>query len=107
MRATREGIALLCALVLLFFPISLTDDLHPEIFLTTETSLQRRSSSATAMGGVWNGAHVPCVCLFVFARQSEFTFAADFFGLGFLSFTKLVYRSAAAARSRAPPEFLV
>jgi hypothetical protein len=38
-----EVVALVCVLVLLFFSISLTDDLHSEIILITDSSSGRRS----------------------------------------------------------------
>ena len=46
----RARIALVCVLVLLFFPISLTDDLHTELLLIGDSSAQRRSVSAFADG---------------------------------------------------------
>lgn len=53
----REWTAIGCALVLLFFAVSLTDDLHSEIVLFDESSLGRRftssaHSSAQAMDNV-------------------------------------------------------
>ena len=41
-----QAVALVCVLVLLFFPISLTDDLHPEIFLAADSVSPRRHLSA-------------------------------------------------------------
>jgi hypothetical protein len=49
-RGYRARIALVCVLVLLFFPISLTDDLHTELLLIGDSSAQRRSVSAFADG---------------------------------------------------------
>jgi hypothetical protein len=46
----QAPIALVCVLVLLFFPISLTDDLHAEILLSGDCSAQRRSMTAFADG---------------------------------------------------------
>lgn len=40
--ACAQVTALVCMLILLFFPISLTDDLHPEIFVMTDSFAQRR-----------------------------------------------------------------
>jgi hypothetical protein len=49
-RGYRARIALVCVLVLLFFPISLTDDLHTELLVIGDSSAQRRSVSAFADG---------------------------------------------------------
>jgi hypothetical protein len=44
-RQTRRGwIALACALVLLFFVISLTDDLHAEVMVVEDASASKRHS---------------------------------------------------------------
>ena len=40
--AHTQLVALVCILILLFFPISLTDDLHPEILVMTDSFSQRR-----------------------------------------------------------------
>ena len=40
----REGVALLFVLVLMFFVISMTDDLHAEIILTEDYSFVRRQA---------------------------------------------------------------
>jgi hypothetical protein len=48
-RQTRQGwIALACALVLLFFVISLTDDLHAEVMVSEEASASKRHSCSVA-----------------------------------------------------------
>jgi hypothetical protein len=41
----REGTAIACALVLLFFAVSLTDDLHAEVMLSDDCFTGRRHSS--------------------------------------------------------------
>jgi hypothetical protein len=45
----REGVALLCVLVLLFFVISMTDDLHQEATLSEDSTLTRRQIARVAM----------------------------------------------------------
>jgi hypothetical protein len=49
-QSCRAWIALPCVLILLFFPISLTDDLHAELLLIGDCSAQRRSTIAFAGG---------------------------------------------------------
>jgi hypothetical protein len=41
----REGTAIACALVLLFFAVSLTDDLHAEVMLSDDCFTGRRHTS--------------------------------------------------------------
>lgn len=72
----EQLVALGCALVLLFFPISLTDDLHPEIFLVMDSSSARRSlpaliaaKSHDASTGTWSA--VPFAA-FLLARTQIF-----------------------------------
>ncbi|HYL69212.1 MAG TPA: hypothetical protein VEX69_08595 [Candidatus Limnocylindria bacterium] len=43
----REWTAVACALVLLFFAVSLTDDLHAEVMLSDDCFTSRRHSSCT------------------------------------------------------------
>lgn len=43
----REWTAIACALVLLFFAVSLTDDLHAEVMLSDDCFTSRRHSSCT------------------------------------------------------------
>jgi hypothetical protein len=47
-RPLLEWTAFGCALVLLFFAVSLTDDLHPELVLFDECSTSRRQTSLCA-----------------------------------------------------------
>jgi hypothetical protein len=54
----REWTAIGCALVLLFFAVSLTDDLHSEIVLFDEASTSRRSA-ACAHHSPQAGHYVP------------------------------------------------
>jgi len=42
----REWTAFACALVFLFFAVSLTDDLHQDVFLSDECSIARRHGSS-------------------------------------------------------------
>ncbi|MFZ0520507.1 MAG: hypothetical protein WAL95_05760 [Candidatus Acidiferrales bacterium] len=46
--AWREWTAFVCAMVLLFFVVSLTDDLHAELMLIEECSSSRRHTSCVA-----------------------------------------------------------
>src|ERR1700740_2041624 len=46
----REFIALACVLVLLFFTVSLTDDLHQDVLLSDESSSVRRHGGSALRG---------------------------------------------------------
>jgi len=59
-RVCAEGVALVCALILLFFPISITDDLHPEIFLTADCLSHRRNPAMVCAGKT--AGHLPAPC---------------------------------------------
>jgi len=67
----REGVALLFVLVLMFFVISMTDDLHAEIILTEDYSFVRRqaalvSSSHHLLSAAKVGCHQAAVLLPLF-----------------------------------------
>ena len=47
--AWREWTAFVCSMVLLFFVVSLTDDLHAELMLIEECSSSRRHAACVAV----------------------------------------------------------
>jgi hypothetical protein len=62
---SRGWIALACVLVFLFFAISLTDDLHPELVMAEDSSWTRRNLPA-----VHGGAHCLSMSQYGPARSS-------------------------------------
>lgn len=99
-----QAIALFCALVLLFFPISLTDDLHPEIFTAAEPSVQKRDSSATLSAGAADRSYSPSICALPSTDHHEFTLASDFFGLYLTPTVDRIAQYTAPPTGRAPPQ---
>lgn len=109
-RTGTEALALACALILLFFPISITDDLHPEIFLAADCLSHRKNSPIVCAGKT--DAHQPALCgISLFANPG-----AGRAALPTLLFAGLIGEehapavepfSADAARGRAPPTSLV
>jgi hypothetical protein len=73
----REGIALLFVLVLMFFVISMTDDLHQEIILSEDGSFVRRQTAWVAPphhipSASHIGRHpVAALCAMYLGNQSE------------------------------------
>lgn len=84
-RIRMEGVALFCIVVLLLFPISMTDDLHPEVFLAADSSCHWRepwhpltpatiNKSAAAHGGLLvteEAALPPMVVISALAAQDR------------------------------------
>lgn len=102
-RVGTEGIALVCALILLFFPISITDDLHPEVFLTADCSFCRRDSPAFCTGRTIDHSAASPVLLFVPILPHRVFLSAVFVGLASEPVAIAEFLSAVAAASRAPP----
>lgn len=101
-----EGVALFCALILLFFPISITDDLHPEIFLTTDCSADRSGSPTLSAGKT---PVVPAATAFpssaaVVPSVLSILPAAVFVGLPGQCAAACESFSPAPGRGRAPPQ---
>lgn len=104
-RTCTEAVALACALILLFFPISITDDLHPEIFLAADCLSHRKNSPIVCAGKT--GVHQPTLCgisPFANLRVGRTALPTPFFtGLVEVHTPPLESFSADAARGRAPP----
>jgi hypothetical protein len=107
-RGYRARIALVCVLVLLFFPISLTDDLHTEILLIGDSSAQRRSVSAFADGHKYQTAAARAVELLAIALGVLHVVPGERFDTlvsDEVSFSSLLL--ARPTRDRAPPSVLL
>jgi hypothetical protein len=100
----REGVAMLFVLVLMFFVISMTDDLHQEIILAEDCSFVRRQTVYVApshhLPAVSHIARHPVValCALLLAAHSE---ASPWLGLVAGVFPNAPAR--AAIRGRSPP----
>jgi hypothetical protein len=72
----REGVALLFVLVLMFFAISMTDDLHQEIILAEDCSFVRRQTAYVApshhLPAASHIARHPIVALCVLPLPAQF-----------------------------------
>jgi hypothetical protein len=65
----REWTAMGCALVLLFFAVSLTDDLHSEIFLADSFATNRNHASWISLG-VHEGSRISTAAPAVLSRPA-------------------------------------
>jgi hypothetical protein len=104
-RVRAEGVALVCALILLFFPISITDDLHPEIFLTADCLSHRRDGVIVCISKTGGHPTVPYrtpPCAAVRVEQTLWP-ALFFAGLTEQHALTVATASTATGRSRAPP----
>jgi hypothetical protein len=106
LRTATEALALTCALIFLFYPMSLTDDLHPDIFLAAECSAGRRSSPALSAGKVPVVPTAPVLRPFAAAVPSvpNILLTASFVGLPSQRDAFCQPFGSAAARGRAPPQ---
>ncbi len=98
-----EAVALSCVIILLLFPISMTDDLHPDVFVAAGIFCHRRDSAQLCAahlsakqpigsGGTFLPAWRPVICLMHLLATHAFCNTA-FSGIVALG----------AAQDRAPP----
>lgn len=104
-RTCTEAIALTCALILLFFPISITDDLHPEIFLAADCLSQRKNSPILCAGTTVAHQPTPCEIPLFANLRAGWTLSPTLFFVDLVEeYAPAVELSSAdAARGRAPP----
>lgn len=102
-RVGTEGVALVCALILLFFPISITDDLHPEVFLTADSSFSRRDLPAFCAGKTIDHSPASPVLLLAPILPHRVFLPAVFVRFASELAAIIEFPSAMAAGSRAPP----
>jgi hypothetical protein len=103
--AWLQWTALVCALILLFFMVSLTDDLHSELVMYEESSASRRHASCVACPHHPPSLHSAGATFAILDRPNftlEFSSAALFSAGADLRLAQALPISLAG---RAPPEF--
>lgn len=104
-RTAIEAVALTCALILLFYPMSLTDDLHPEIFVVSDSSSQRKHFLTAANAGSPDRTQTPSILLYLAANQRPmFSPGIQLSGITTGPVVHSRFSSSAPAKGRAPPE---
>jgi hypothetical protein len=98
-----EAVALSCVIILLLFPISMTDDLHPDVFVAAGIFSHRRESAQVCTDHMSAKPTIGCGRAFLAAWRPVFCLMHSLPTHAFrnTAFSGIV--ALAAAQDRAPP----